>query len=118
MFAGHAAGLRAVVRQLQEGATFADAVALTFGITEDAFEKRWKRSLVDRYGWLYVMSRAGVFWLGVTLLVLFVAIRRSRRDRQRLTALREEERRTSTLDPGVPVRGPETGGEPPPARPD
>lgn len=88
---GGEAGLRAVFGHLREGSTFGDAVASTYGITEEAFEKRWKRSLVDRYGWLYLLSRAGAFWLGVTVLVLFVSLRRSRRDRERLEALREEE---------------------------
>ncbi|MCK5446973.1 MAG: hypothetical protein KAJ43_02470, partial [Gemmatimonadetes bacterium] len=56
-------------------------------------EVRWKRSLVDRYGWLYLLSRAGVFWLAVTGLVLFVALRRSSRDRTRLEELRAEDLR-------------------------
>ena len=92
---GGEAGLRSVFRHLREGDSFGDAVASTFGITEEAFEKRWKRSLVDRYGWLYLLSRAGAFWLAVTLLVLFVALRRARWDRRRLAALREEERRAT-----------------------
>ena len=88
---GGEAGLSAVFRRLGEGETFAEALRRTYGITEDAFEKRWKRSLVDRYGWLYLLSRAGVFWLAVTGLVLFVALRRARIDRERLQKLRMEE---------------------------
>lgn len=115
---GGEAGLRAVFRHLREGATFADAIALTFGITEDAFEKRWKRSLVDRYGWLYLLSRAGVFWLAVTILVLFVALRRARRDRDRLTALQAEEDRIASAWPGASDSGAETEDDPPRFRPD
>ncbi|MCL7958993.1 MAG: peptidase MA family metallohydrolase [marine benthic group bacterium] len=88
---GGEAGLAAVFRRLGEGATFEEALRLTFGITAENFEVRWKRSLVDRYGWLYLLSRAGVFWLAVTGLVLFVALRRSNRDRTRLEELRAEE---------------------------
>jgi len=88
---GGEAGLRALFRRLREGDTFDDALRDTFGITVEAFEARWKRTLIDRYGWLYLLSRAGVFWGGVTLLVLFVALRRSRRDRRRLDALRAAE---------------------------
>jgi hypothetical protein len=108
---GGEAGLAAVFRRLGEGKTFAEALRRTYGITEDAFEKRWKRSLVDRYGWLYLFSRAGVFWLGVTGLVLFVALRRARLDRARLERLRMDERATdawpSTSDLGA---GSERGG--------
>ncbi len=85
-------GLRAVFRRLREGQTFEEALRLTFGVTAEQFEVRWKKSLVDRYGWLYLLSRAGAFWIGVTVLVLFVAVRRARRDRTRLDALREAER--------------------------
>ena len=90
---GGDAGLRAVFRRLREGETFEEALRLTFGVTAEQFEVRWKKSLVDRYGWLYLLSRAGVFWIGVTVLVLFVAVRRARRDRTRLDALRDAERR-------------------------
>ena len=95
---GGEAGLRAVFRHLREGRTFEDALRLTFGISAEQFEVRWKKSLVDRYGWLYLLSRAGVFWIGVTGLVLFVALRRARTDRARLEALRESER----LEPDEP----------------
>lgn len=96
---GGEAGLAAVFRRLGEGATFEEALRLTFGITAEEFEVRWKRSLVDRYGWLYLLSRAGVFWLAVTGLVLFVALRRSSRDRTRLEELREEELQMAEAPP-------------------
>jgi hypothetical protein len=89
---GGEAGLRALFRRLREGARFEEALLRTYGITAEAFETRWKRSLVDRYGWLYLLSRAGAFWIGVTMLVLFVAVRRARRDHLRLVALRAEDR--------------------------
>ncbi len=103
---GGEAGLAAVFRRLREGASFEEALRLTYGITADDFEVRWKRSLVDRYGWLYLLSRAGVFWLAVTGLVLFVALRRSNRDRTRLEELRAEDLRlaegSEDRDPGHP----------------
>lgn len=88
---GGEAGLAGVFRRLREGATFEEAVWRTYGITSEALEARWKRSLVDRYGWLYLLSRTGAFWLAVTGLVLFVALRRARRDRIRLAELRADE---------------------------
>ena len=84
-------------RRLGEGATFEEALRRTYGISAENFEVRWKRSLVDRYGWLYLLTRAGVFWLAVTGLVLFVALRRSNRDRTRLEELRAEDLRMVEL---------------------
>jgi hypothetical protein len=99
---GGEAGLSAVFRRLREGETFAEALRRTYGITEDAFETRWKRSLVDRYGWLYLLSRAGAFWLAVTGLVLFVALRRARADRARLQKLRLDEQAAAATLPTEP----------------
>lgn len=90
---GGDAGLAAVFRRLRGGASFEDALRRTYGITGESFEVRWKRSLVDRYGWLYLLSRAGVFWLAVSGLVLYVALRRARDDRTRLEELRAAELR-------------------------
>lgn len=94
---GGEAGLAAVFRRLRNGSSFEDALRRTYGITGEDFEVRWKRSLVDRYGWLYLLSRAGVFWIAVSGLVLFVALRRARSDRRRLDRLRAEETRMSVM---------------------
>jgi hypothetical protein len=99
---GGEAGLAAVFRRLREGEPFEEALRRTFGITAAEFEVRWKRALVDRYGWLYLLSRAGVFWLAVTALVLFVSLRRAGRDRIRLDALRAEERRMEEASDAEP----------------
>jgi len=100
---GGEAGLAGVFRRLREGATFEEAVWRTYGITAEALETRWKRSLVDRYGWLYLLSRTGAFWLAVTGLVLFVALRRARRDKVRLAELRADELwMTRASEMGVP----------------
>jgi hypothetical protein len=100
---GGEAGLAGVFRRLREGATFEEAVWRTYGITAEALETRWKRSLVDRYGWLYLFSRTGAFWLAVTGLVLFVALRRARRDKVRLAELRADELwMTRASEMGVP----------------
>ncbi|MDP2469624.1 MAG: peptidase MA family metallohydrolase [Candidatus Palauibacterales bacterium] len=95
---GGEVGLSAVFRRLGEGLTFEEALRRTYGISAEEFEARWKRSLVDRYGLLYLLSRAGVFWLAVTGLVLFVSLRRARRDRIRLGELRAEEAPDERLD--------------------
>ncbi len=96
---GGEAGLAAVFRRLREGGSFEEALRGTYGITGEDFEVRWKRSLVDRYGWLYLLSRAGVFWLAVTGLVLFVALRRANRDRNRLEKMRADDLRLTEMSP-------------------
>ncbi len=106
---GGEAGLAAVFRRLREGSTFEEALRRTYGVTAENFEVRWKRSLVDRYGWMYLLSRAGVFWLAVTGLVLFVAFRRANRDRTRLEELRAEDLLLTDAWPGE-IRQGEPGG--------
>jgi hypothetical protein len=115
---GGEAGMRSIFGHLRAGDSMGEAIWRTFGITEDDFEKRWKRSLVDRYGWLYLLSRAGAFWLGVTVLVLFVSVRRARRDRERLAALREEEKRAAAQAPTEASWWVEIDEQRPPVSPD
>ncbi len=84
-------GLRALFVALADGSSLDDAVRRVYGLTADQFEARWRRAVSGRYGTLYVLSRAAVFWIGVTLLVLWVGGRRRRRDRARLERMRREE---------------------------
>lgn len=91
--AGGDTGLRAFLVSLGSGASVDAALRGVYGVTEEQFEKRWRASVMDRYGWLYLLSRAGVFWLLVTLLVLTVSLRRARSDRRRIRRMREEEAR-------------------------
>jgi hypothetical protein len=102
---GGEAGLAAIFRRLRDGSSFEEALRRTYGITDRDFEVRWKRSLVDRYGWLYLLSRAGVFWIAVSGLVLFVALRRARSDRTRLEELRAEDVRLSEVSQSSILRG-------------
>ena len=55
-----------------------------FGLTQEQFERRWRSTVMDRYGWLYLLSRAALFWLLITTVVLIVGLRRMRSDRRRL----------------------------------
>jgi hypothetical protein len=47
---------------------------------------------MDRYGWLYLLTRAALFWLLITVFVFVVGIRRFRHDRRRLQEMWEAER--------------------------
>ena len=60
-------------------------------MTSSDFEQRWRRQVLDRYGWLYLFSRTGLIWLAVATLVLAVGISRVRRDRARLAEMVADE---------------------------
>lgn len=110
-------GLAALFAELGEGATMDGALRRVYGLTLDRFEERWRDRVKGRYGWLYLISRASVFWVAVTLLLLWLGWRRRRRNRRRLEALREAERREAARGeedrpwerggwtPGRPPRG-------------
>ncbi len=86
-------GLRAFIAALGQGATTDEAFRRVFALTEGQFEDRWRSAVAGRYGILYTLSRAAFFWIAVSLLVAWVAIRRKRRNRERLEAMREAEAR-------------------------
>lgn len=78
--------LTPLLRRLQGGEDFDDAVLATTGLTADRFEQEWQRALKRRYtlgNWLI----AGGGWLVVALLVVALRRRRWRADRERRAAL-------------------------------
>ncbi len=90
-------GLQAVFARLREGATIDEAVRRTFGITLDQFEERWRKRVGERYGILYMLSRATAFWVALTVALLLLGWWRRRRDRKKLDRMREEERREDQM---------------------
>ncbi|MGE0160147.1 MAG: hypothetical protein AB7T31_12120 [Gemmatimonadales bacterium] len=71
--------------------SFDRALRLTFGVTPGQFEEDWRAHVRDRYGWLLVLSHSSVFWLLITLVMLFLFLLRRRRDREKLARLRATE---------------------------
>lgn len=90
-------GLEAWFAELRAGSDAETALRRVYGLTITEFEERWRHRVLDRYGWLYLLSRTAFLWLGVTLLVVFVGVSRVRNDRKRLAEMRERERRESEL---------------------
>lgn len=90
-------GLQVVFTRLREGATMDEAVRRTFGITLDQFEERWRKRVGERYGILFMLSRATAFWVAVTVALLLLGWWRRRRDRKKLERMREEERREAQM---------------------
>lgn len=85
-------GLRALFRELRRGASVDGGLRRVFGITEDQFRERWRQRVENRYGILYILSRATVFWVLVALAVAWAGWRRRKRDREKMARLKEEER--------------------------
>lgn len=90
---GGDAGLAALFADMRRGNRFDVALRRVYGITAEQFERRWRERVLDRYGWLYLLSRTGFVWLSVTLLIIALGIARIRHDRRRLAEMRERERR-------------------------
>lgn len=78
--------LGALLRQLEAGVPFDDAVAAATGLTIDRFEDVWTRSVRQHYNWLVWLATGGM-WLIVTLLLIWAAASRKHRDAPRRAAL-------------------------------
>ena len=78
--------LDALVRKLEGGTAFGEAVAITTGYTLGTFERAWQKDLRNRYGWL-VWLFAGGGWAILGVLVLVLARWRRKRDAPRRAAL-------------------------------
>jgi len=89
---GGDAGLAALFATLRNGDSVDAGLRQVYGLTQEQFERRWRATVMDRYGWLYLLSRAALFWFLITGVVLTVGLRRMRRDRRRLEEMREQER--------------------------
>jgi len=105
-------GLRALFSRLRGGTSFDEALRRVYGITEGQFVEAWRKSVRNRYGWLFFLSRASLFWIAVTMLLLVVGWRRRRHDRRRWEELREEERRAGPDPEPAPWDVAEEGHDP------
>ncbi len=91
---GGDAGISALFNSLRNGHSLDVGLRRVYGLTQEQFERQWRATVMDRYGWLYLLSRTALFWLLITVVVLTVGLRRMRRDRQRLEEMREQELQT------------------------
>lgn len=77
-----------LLRQLESGVPFDDAVASATGFTLDRFEDVWTRSVRQHYNWMVWLATGGL-WLVVTLILMWAAASRKRREAPRRAALDE-----------------------------
>lgn len=78
--------LGALLRQLEAGVPFDDAVASATGFSIDRFEDVWTRSVRQHYNWLVWLATGGM-WLIVTMILMWAAASRKRREAPRRAAL-------------------------------
>lgn len=121
---GGPAGLSTFFQRLREGRTVDAALRDVYALTVDQFEERWRKSVENRYGWLYLLSRASVFWVLLTIALLALGWRRWRYQKERWEELRRQDEaearwwrefwgRTPDAPPGS--EGPAGSGRPGPA---
>lgn len=91
--------LHALFVRLGAGDSLDAALRSVYGVTEAQFIRRWEAGVRDRYGWLFLLSRASLFWIAIALLLLLVGWRRRRYDRARMDRLRREEALSDALQP-------------------
>jgi hypothetical protein len=97
-------GLRIFLEAWKEGGSFPEALRRVYGVTPDQFEEDWKKYVRRKYGWLFVLSHSSVFWLTLTLALLFMVRIRRGRDREAMARLR------ATEPPDEPAFWEEEGG--------
>lgn len=78
--------LRALLERLAQGVGFDEAVSTATGYTTARFEDVWLRSVRHHYNW-FVWLATGGMWLIVTLVLVWAAASRRRREAPRRAAL-------------------------------
>ena len=88
----------------------ADDLAATVKLVEETGARIVAREadVRDRYGWLLVLGHSSVFWLVISLVLLFLVGLRRRRNREKLARLR------ATEPPDDPAYWTDAGGGPEP----
>ena len=84
------------------GRSFESAFSDSTGVSLDAaLASFWRRELLW-HRWLPVITSTTTLWLAITLLMLYAARKRRRRDRE-LTAIMEAEERLAETEPSSTV---------------
>lgn len=119
-----ARGLSLFLEYWKRSGSFEVAVRSAYGLTASTFERRWQAQTRRRYGALALFADLTLGVLFLLLLVVPLYVARRRRDRRRMTALRDadlaadrRQREESALDELLRV-GPSGGSAvPPPSDP-
>jgi hypothetical protein len=72
-------GLEPLIANLSSGVDFDSALRITYGMTLEQFETRWREDLRGRYGWLVLGTSVAVLWVvALAMAGTFWALRRGR----------------------------------------
>jgi hypothetical protein len=100
-------GFALLMRNWRREGSMDRAVRSTWGMTMGRLEDEWRADVRRRYGWLLVLGNLALVWAMATVLVLLAWIPRRRRNRERMAAMRAEERMLPPpRDDGVDVEYP------------
>jgi hypothetical protein len=84
-------GLRIFLERWRDGGALEPALRRTYGLTLAQFEHDWLRQVESRYGWALLFTHSFLAWIPLAGLVVILTIRRRRRLKVRLEALRADE---------------------------
>lgn len=84
-------GLRLLLERWRQTRSLDAAMRSTYGVTLGQFEEDWREHVRRRYGWAAVLGHATVFWAIGALLLVWLYLRRRRRNRAKLERLRATE---------------------------
>jgi len=84
-------GLRRLFERWRESGDLDMAMRGTYGVTLGQFEEDWKQWVGERYGWAAALAHATVFWAIASILLVWLFVRRRRRDREKLERMRATE---------------------------
>lgn len=84
-------GMALLLERWRTGRSFESALRETYGVTSGQLEEDWREHVKSRYGWLFVLSHSSVFWLALTLVLLYMVRVRRKRNQEVLARLRADE---------------------------
>lgn len=84
-------GLEVFLTRWLELESFEEALRATYGVTSSGLEEDWRDYVKRRYGWLFVLSHAMVFWGFLSIVLLGMVQIRRKEKRRRMAILREQE---------------------------
>ncbi len=102
-------GLAVFFDEWKRSRSFDTAVRRAYGLTETQFEQRWQRQLRRSYGLVAALTDLSAASLLMIVLLGPAYVARRRRDRRRLEALRDAERRVAVEE--EPAEGERAAGE-------
>jgi hypothetical protein len=88
---GGVRSLALFLERWQEGGGMEEALRANYGLTLGQLERYWSQDVRRRYGWVLFFAQATVVWAIITTMALALFVIRRRRDRLRMTRLRETE---------------------------